>query len=160
MASCSSCATVCLLAFVAVAAVADLRTRRIPNVLTVAAALVGLVLNLWRSGAHGALASGAGALAGLAAFLPFYLAGGFGAGDVKGMGAVGAFVGVKGVVLAAIATLLVGGLGALMVLALLRFRNADAQNGRGYASTAQYRFPYGLAIACGTMLSLLWTLNA
>src|SRR5690349_13601453 len=71
--------------FAVAAAIVDLRTRRIPNVLTICALVVGIALNLWRAGGAGALSSGAGLLTGLAAFLPFYLAGGFGAGDVKAM---------------------------------------------------------------------------
>jgi len=143
----------CVLAFVAAAAAVDLRTRRIPNLLTASAALLGLLLNLWRDGAHGALASGAGALLGLAVFLPFYVMGGFGAGDVKAMGAIGAFLGPIGVLVAATATLLIGGFGALAVLAVL---HRSRRQHRDAAAAARHRFPYGFAIACGTALSLLW----
>ena len=152
-----SSATVCLLTFVASAAIVDLRTRRIPNVLIVVAAIVGLLLNVLRTGGAGALQSGGGALAGFAAFLPFYLAGGFGAGDVKAMSAVGAFLGAKGVLLAATWTLLVGGVGAVLVVAILRWKAARVQQHWQLASVARHRFPYAVAIACGTALSLGWT---
>ena len=146
-----------LLAFLAAAAVVDLRTRRIPNLLTISAAIVGLLLNLsWRGG-HGAVASGVGLLTGLAAFLPFYIAGGFGAGDVKAMAAVGAFLGPKGALLAAAWTLLVGGVAALGVLAALRWKAARASDGWRLGEARRQRFPYGLAIACGTALSLGWS---
>lgn len=150
-----SSGTLCLLIFVAAAAIVDLRTRRIPNLLTVSAATVGLVLNLSRTGGAGAIASGAGLLTGLAVFLPFFVAGGFGAGDVKAMAAVGAFLGPKGALLAATWTLLVGGLGALLVLAVLRWKSA--RNDWRLLEAGRYRFPYGLAIACGTALSLGWS---
>jgi prepilin peptidase CpaA len=152
-----SSATVCLLIFVAAAAIVDLRTRLIPNVLTLSAATLALVLNLSRAGGSGAVASGAGLLIGLAAFLPFYLAGGFGAGDVKAMAAVGAFLGPKGALLAATCTLLVGGLGALLVLAALRLKATRGQSGWQLGEAGRHRFPYGLAIACGTALSLGWS---
>jgi prepilin peptidase CpaA len=152
-----SSATVCLLTFVASAAIVDLRTRRIPNVLIVAAAIVGLLVNVLRSGSAGALESGAGALAGFAAFLPFYLAGGFGAGDVKAMSAVGTYLGAKGVLLAATWTLLVGGVGAVLVVAILRWQTMRAQRPWHLGTVARHRFPYAVAIACGTTLSLGWT---
>ena len=148
--------TLCLLIFVAAAAVVDLRTRRIPNLLTISAAIAGLLLNLWRSGGSGAVASGAGLLTGLAVFLPFYLAGGFGAGDVKAMAAVGTFVGAKGALVAAAGTLLIGGLGALGVLAALCWQAAHSQRDWRLRDAVRQRFPYGLAIACGTALSLAW----
>jgi prepilin peptidase CpaA len=152
-----SSGTLFLLIFVAAAAIVDLRTRRIPNLLTVSAAAVGLALNLSRIGGPGAVTSGAGILTGFAAFLPFYLAGGFGAGDVKAMAAVGAFLGPKGVLLAATCTLLVGGLGALAVLAGLRWKSARREGSWQLREAGRYRFPYGLAIACGTVLSLGWS---
>ena len=146
----------CLLIFVAAAAVVDLRTRRIPNLLTISAAIAGLLLNLSRGGGSGVMASGAGLLTGLAVFLPFYLAGGFGAGDVKAMAAVGTFLGAKGALVAATWTLLVGGLGALGVLAALRWQAARGQRHWRVSDAVRQRFPYGLAIACGTALSLAW----
>lgn len=152
-----SSGTLCLLIFVAAAAIVDLRTRRIPNLLTLSAATVGLVLNLSRTGGAGAVASSAGLLTGLAIFLPFFVAGGFGAGDVKAMAAVGAFLGPKGALLAATWTLLVGGLGALLVLAVLRWKSARNDGSWRLREAGRYRFPYGLAIACGTTLSLGWS---
>jgi prepilin peptidase CpaA len=152
-----STGVVCLLVFLAVAALVDLHTRRIPNLLTIAAALVGLLLNVLRSGGPGALACGAGLLTGFATFLPFYLARGFGAGDVKAMAAVGAFLGPKGALLAAAWTLGVGGLGALLMLATLRWQAARTGRGWQLRDACRQHFPYGLAIACGTALSLPWS---
>jgi prepilin peptidase CpaA len=149
-------ASACLLAFVAVVAVVDLTTRRIPNWLTVTAAAVALALNISRLGGHGVLASGAGLLTGVAAFLPLYLTGGFGAGDIKAMGAVGAFLGPKGVLIASVWTLLVGGLCALAVLVAFRWKTAHAKAG-WLKNAGQQPFPYGLAIALGTALSVVWS---
>jgi prepilin peptidase CpaA len=149
--------TVCLLAFLAAATVVDLRTRRIPNLLTISAAAVGLLLNLSRGGGTGALACGAGLLTGFAAFLPFYLAGGLGAGDVKAMAAIGAFLGPKGALMAAAWTLGVGGLGALLVLGAMRWRAAHSGRRWQLRDARRQQFPYGLAIAFGSALSLVWS---
>jgi prepilin peptidase CpaA len=143
--------------FTVTAAVLDLRTRRIPNVLTISAAVAGIVLNLWRAGAPGGMSSGAGLLIGLAAFLPFYLAGGFGAGDVKAMAAIGAFLGPKGTLLAAACSLMLGAIAGLLVLTTLAYQAARTP-GRGWRlrDAVRQRFPYGVAIACGTAVSLAW----
>src|SRR5215472_16329794 len=109
-----SMTTLCLVAFVTGAAVADLRCHRIPNTITVQAALLGVAVSLLASGSMGAVQSVAGLVVGLATFLPFYLLRGFGAGDVKAMAAVGAFLGPKGVLLAAAFTLILGAAGAVL----------------------------------------------
>lgn len=167
---------IALLSYVTVVAVADTLTRRIPNVLTVPAAAVAVILSIAAHGMAGAITSGAGLLVGLALFLPFYLLGGFGAGDVKALAAVGAFVGPRGALVATICTLLVGAVAALFVLlmtggvAALRSMlgrwalTGYIMNATGKAAlisapegdAARRRFPYGIAIACGTAASLLW----
>jgi len=129
----------------------DLRTRRIPNRLTVAAAAVAVALGVARAGWHGAVISAAGVLTGLALFLPLCLAGKLGAGDVKAMGAVGAFLGPVGVLLAAIYTLLAGGIGAVVALVACR----SAAHGRADSAVRRQQLPYGLAIACGTLASIV-----
>jgi prepilin peptidase CpaA len=149
-------APACLFAFVTVVAVVDLLTKRIPNWLTITAVTLALVLNISRLGGHGVLASGAGLLTGVAAFLPFYLTGGFGAGDIKAMGAVGAFLGPKGVLVASAWTLVVGGLCALAVVVAFRRKAAHAESG-WLRNARQQRFPYGVAIALGTALSVVWS---
>ena len=141
-----SMTTVCLVIYVTVAAAADLRCQRIPNTITVPAALLGVAVSLLASGSMGAVQSVAGLVVGLATFLPFYLLRGFGAGDVKAMAAVGAFLGPKGVLLAAGFTLACGALGAVVVLI--------ASGGPSVA--LRRRFPYGLAIALVTVASLAW----
>jgi prepilin peptidase CpaA len=139
--------------------------------------MAATAMHIWTSGASGALQGFAGMLAGLAAFLPFYLAGGFGAGDIKAMGAVGSFLGVKGALLAAAWILISGAIAGLVVLTLhgalpsLRARarkwalqvHATWATGRvqllepAASDCASQRFPYGLAIACGTLVSVLWS---
>jgi prepilin peptidase CpaA len=104
---------------------ADLLESRIPNVLVVGLFVVGLLLQTvgpanGREGVFGAYpgAIGAGrallgAAIGLVIFLPVYLAGAMGAGDVKFMAALGVFAGPVDVVGAALSVAACGGLMAL-----------------------------------------------
>ena len=172
-----SIGTASLLAFVLAVAVTDLRRRRIPNLLTLPAAAVGLAVNLSTAGGLGALESVGGLLAGLAAFLPFYIARGFGAGDVKAMAAIGAFLGPQGALLAAAWILIAGAIGGVLVLLVCGKHGAIQALARRWmlraylicttgrlpqiqapaGDAAALRFPYGLAIACGTFASLAWS---
>ena len=73
----------------------DLRTRRIPNYLTLGTAVAGLAYNFMSQGLPG-LANGLlGMLLGFAFLVLPYLWGGMGAGDVKAMAALGAWLGPK-----------------------------------------------------------------
>ena len=58
---------------VTAAAYLDVRYRRIPNWLTAGGLSMGLVFNLWQTGASGAAVALIGGLAGLALLLPFYV---------------------------------------------------------------------------------------
>ena len=78
---------------VLIAGMGDLRTRRIPNRLTVPALLVGITVNVLVGGWHGLAMSLEGAAIGLGLLLPVVLLRGLGAGDWKLMGALGAMVG-------------------------------------------------------------------
>jgi prepilin peptidase CpaA len=134
----------------------DLRTRRIPNRLTVAAAVTAVALGVVRAGWQGAVVSAAGVLTGLAIFLPLCLAGKLGAGDVKAMGAVGAFLGPSGVLLVALYTLLAGGIAAAVALMSLRWRVCPGRDTAHHASPVRRQhLPYGVAIACGTLASIV-----
>ena len=132
---------VMLAMLVAVAAAYDLRTRRIPNWLTVSGAAVGFALHCWYGGWNGAWASLEGAALGLGMFIVFFVAGGMGAGDVKLFGAVGSFVGPQALVLVFVFTALLGGVAAAG-MAIWRRSLSGAM-------------PYGVVIAGGTFVSLL-----
>lgn len=95
-----------------VAALFDVRTARIPNVLTLGGAAAGLVWHMAADGRVGASASGW--LVGLLIFLPIYLLGAMGAGDVKLMAALGAWIGVGPVLQTAAFGAVAGGLLALL----------------------------------------------
>jgi prepilin peptidase CpaA len=97
------------------ACVTDVRSRRIPNVLTFGAAAAGLVAHGAFDGFQGLLTGGAGWLVGAAVFIPFFLLGGMGAGDVKLLAALGAWLGPRDVFWLAIYASLAGGVMAIAV---------------------------------------------
>ena len=98
-----------------VACATDLRTRRIPNTLTFGAAIAGLLAHTALDGASGALHAGAGWLTGLAIFLPFFLLGGMGGGDVKLLAALGAWLGAYETLYLALYSGVAGGALAVVV---------------------------------------------
>ena len=102
-------------AVVTLAVVSDLRTRRIPNLLTFGAALAAIVVRSYVGGLPEAGWSLAGWVVGLACFFPFFALGGMGAGDVKLLGAVGAWLGPAAAVWVALFASIAGGVMALIV---------------------------------------------
>jgi prepilin peptidase CpaA len=127
-----------LATLVALAAWSDFRTRKIPNRITVSGAALGLALQVWYGGLHGALISIEGAALGLGILIVFFVAGGMGAGDVKLFGAVGALVGPQALVLVFVFTGLLGGIVATAVA--MRRRQL------------QGALPYGAIIAGGVLM--------
>jgi prepilin peptidase CpaA len=104
---------------VSVAAVAwDVTTRRIPNALTFGAAIAAVAVHGYLEGWTGLGAPLAGWLVGAALFFPFFALGGMGAGDVKLLAAVGAWLGPAAAVWVALFTGIAGGVMALVVAAL------------------------------------------
>src|SRR5262245_45245910 len=99
------------------AAATDLKARIVPNRLIAVGALSGLFLNWWSDGAAGLMSSMAGGMVGFGIFLPFFLLGGMGGGDVKLMGALGACLGVISVAQTAVVAAFVGALLAVVLAA-------------------------------------------
>ncbi len=160
------------LACASIASMYDLRTRRIPNKLTLPAILFGLALHLYRGGPA---EMGWSALAGLIAggvFLLFFLAGGMGAGDVKLMTAVGCLVGTGNIKEVLLATVIIG---AVMGIALAIYRGQFRQTLLNVTTLVQHhraeglaehpelnvrnpsslRLPYALPIAAGCLVTFL-----
>jgi prepilin peptidase CpaA len=102
-------------AMLIVACISDLRTRRIPNALTFPAVATALLFHLLTGGWSAAGWSIAGCLLGFFLFFPLFALRGMGAGDVKLLAAVGAWLGPSQVLIVALATSLAGGVIALAV---------------------------------------------
>ena len=156
----------------AIACVWDLRTRRIPNALTFGSSLLALGVSLLVSGLPGLGYAMAGWSVGLAIFLPFFLLGGMGAGDVKLLAALGAWLGPVTVFWLAVYAALAGGLLAVALTlysgylrqalnnlggALLYWRTAGPGPvpGLTLASAKGPRLAYALPIFVG-MVAALW----
>lgn len=142
------------------ASVCDLRWKRIPNVLTFSGIIISLMLNTVINGMNGLLFSLAGAGFGLALLLPFYILGGMGAGDVKLMGAVGGFLGAKGVLYAFLLTAVAGGIYAVVLMIFAGGFRKTASAFVNFLYTRKFAYAsldgrtpklcYGVAIAIGT----------
>jgi prepilin peptidase CpaA len=161
-----------VLAVVVSAAIIDLKTRRIPNLLTFGAAAAAAAFYLISGGPRALLTTAiAGWATGIALFLPMFLLRGMGAGDVKLLGAVGAWLGPAGAVWAALYSVLAGGVIALVVGALhgylgTAFRNlwgliafwravgVRPQPGLTIDDAASPRLAYGVAIAAGAAVTV------
>ena len=148
----------------------DLRYRRIPNGLTIPALVVALCLHGALGAGKGLLLSAAGALVAGALVLPGYLLRFTGAGDVKLLLAVGAFLSFPLSLMAGLVALVLGGvLGLLSALRVGRLamvlsrslglaqwmarRASGMQLSRPAASGL--RVPFGVAIALATVLVIL-----
>jgi prepilin peptidase CpaA len=79
----------------AAACATDLHSRRIPNWLTFGAAAAAIATHYAIAGQSGAQYAASGWVIGLFVFLPLFLLGGMGAGDVKLLAALGAWLGPK-----------------------------------------------------------------
>jgi prepilin peptidase CpaA len=151
----------------AAAVATDIRWRRIPNAVTVTTALAGV--GLAASGLSGISvgASLAGVLVGLLLMLPGHAFGATGAGDVKLFAAAGTLLGPDRILAAFLYTAIAGGILALAVASRKgRLRRTLGTTGRLLAKPASARgeieaphagnkFPYGPAIAAGTILAAL-----
>lgn len=102
------------LAVALVACVTDLRSRRIPNVLTFGAAATGLLFHAFAPTGEGPTTAVLGWLLGVAIFFVPFALGGLGGGDVKLLGALGAWLGPAGIFWAAMYTGVAGGVMAIV----------------------------------------------
>lgn len=165
-----------LIVLLVTAAVIDVRTSRIPNWLVFGGALYGLAYNAISplyARDIGILFALGGLGVGLAALLPAYLFRVMGAGDVKLMAMVGAFLGGWATVGAVLATLVAGGVLAIAIAlwsghVVRMLRNVAAMS-RGTVFTlatgvtgwmaidgpSAGKMPYGVAIAAGTIAYLV-----
>jgi prepilin peptidase CpaA len=164
--------SVAVLALGAAAAAIDSATRRIPNALTVASAVAGVLFAAATGGVHGLGWSVAGWFVGLLLFLPLFALRAMGGGDVKLLAAFGAWLGPALVCWVAVYGAIAGGALALpLVLWRGRLRTTIA-NMWGIVTHWRLsglkphpvvtldnpdavRMPYALPIALGA-LATLW----
>lgn len=154
------------------AAWSDIRSHRIPNVLVLLGLITGLLLQMSAEGMPGLVRALLGMVVGFLVLMPFYLLRTLGAGDVKLMAAVGALMGPAEIVGVFLATLLAGGLMALVQALRAKMLREVSRNvklivtdgvlktGRVPAldqlSQSAGRLPYGVAIALGALGYLIW----
>jgi prepilin peptidase CpaA len=93
-----------------VACVWDLRSRRIPNVLTLGAAAAGLVYHVATGGFDALGQSALGWLVGVLMFIVPFALRGLGGGDVKLVAALGAWIGPSNAIWLGLYTAIAGGL--------------------------------------------------
>lgn len=154
-----------------VACVTDVQSRRIPNLLTFGAAGVAVVTHTVSGGLSGLGTASGGWLLGAALFLPFFALGGMGAGDVKLLAALGAWLGPRETFWVAIYASMAGGVMAV-ALALasgyLRTALANLRNlvtywalvgprpvaGMTLEETKAPRLAYSLPIFAGTVVTV------
>jgi prepilin peptidase CpaA len=154
------------------ACVTDVSTSRIPNVLTFAAAALAIVFHVSAPGGQGFTHAGLGLIAGLAVFFPLFALGAMGAGDVKLMAAIGAWIGWLPIVWVALYGSLAGGILALAIAFRKNYLRTALHNIKmlGYfwwvegvkplpaltlESSQSLRMPYAVAIAAGLAV-MLW----
>ncbi|MHC4403739.1 MAG: A24 family peptidase [Planctomycetota bacterium] len=153
--------------YTAAAAAVDMRTRRIPNYLTVPAALTGLLYHSFASSGMGPWASLGGFALGFGLLLIPWLLGGGGMGDVKMLAALGAWLGPKRMLIAFAASAVVG-----TALAAGTFLTGASKTGgakrRGSArsgkrSSARQKtkaLPYAVPLAISTWAMLAWMITS
>ena len=148
----------------------DCRWRKIPNLLSLLAVILGTQAHFFASGGKGIVNSLAGcSIAFLFFFIP-YLLGGMGAGDVKLAAGMGSYLGTEKVLPGLLAIALVGGLIALAQIATVLVRRQQNRkhhepmftykNSKGTTANETGRsrvfqtVPYGVAISVGTLITL------
>jgi len=125
-----------------VAGYTDLRSRRIPNWLTLPGLLIGMAMNAGFSGWGGLKESLLGTGLGFALLLPFYLLRGLGAGDLKFAVALGAFTGPGKLVDILLGSIFVAGIMALvLVIYKRRFLQTLRNIGHILISLVTFRMP-------------------
>lgn len=141
----------------------DLRTRRIPNWLTLSLTAFGLTLAALQVSGLSLIGALAGFGIGLVLMLPGHVVGATGAGDVKLFAAMGTVLGPSGIAVAFFYTTIVGGVLALVVAVNRRRLRDTVERTAAFVSTgganvaeiegsaADNRFAYAPAIALGTL---------
>lgn len=149
-----------------IAGYTEMKSRRIPNFLTVGALICALAGAFITAGPEGLESSAIGMAIGGGVFLPFCLAGVLGGGDLKLMAAVGATLGYPLVWSSLYYTCLAGGALGLLYLIWsgqlvsgmkrvfgILIGRAGRKEREGLRK--EVTLPYGIAIAAGTLTAIV-----
>ncbi len=158
-----------------VAAIIDGKQLKVPNWITFPMIVSGWAFNTWAFGWEGLGISLLGTIVGLALLMPAYAIGGMGAGDVKLLAGVGAWVGSSVTFYSFCVSAIIGGVIAVaMVLLQRRWEKHKTQffsilneittvgSPTELATIAAERksrmmlLPYGIPIAIGTITYFFW----
>lgn len=132
-----------LIFVVMVAAATDIRSRNIPNWLTLGGIAAGFVLNGYSGGFDGLKFAGIGFGVACLFFLPIFFMRFMGGGDVKLMGAVGTLGGYENLIAIFIIDAILGGIVALVAVLLRGRLKKTARNiWRMIASMVKGKAPY------------------
>ncbi len=162
---------VAVVAVAIAASVCDLRSRRIPNALTLGAPVVAVAMQAALNGWHGVFLAASGWAVGVALFFPLFALGGMGAGDVKLLGAFGAWLGPVGALWTGLYGAVAGGIMAVAVALARGYASTAMKNlgrllriwsvagvqpvaGMTLDTAAGPRLPYALPLAAGVMVTL------
>ena len=166
-----SVSSVAVIALVVAASIVDLKNRRIPNSLTFGASVVAVAIQVLTGGWHGALNAASGWIVGLMLFMPLYAVRGLGAGDVKLLAAIGAWLGPVGAAWTGLYGAVAGGAMALAVALARGYTRTAVKNvgtilrvwsmagvqpveGLTLADKSSVRLPYALPLAAGALVTL------
>ena len=151
----------------AISSATDLTSRRVPNVVTLAVATLGILFAIFHVTTVSLVGALAGFTVGLLLMMPGHVIGATGAGDVKLFAAIGTLLGPMHILTAFAYTAICGGALALFV-AVRRGRleqtlqdtatlvtSAGANIQHIERPTANNRFAYAPAIAVGTLVAAL-----
>jgi prepilin peptidase CpaA len=161
-------AAVAVAGFMVIAVIWDLRSRRIPNWMTVPFFIAGLIFHTLTSGWAGFGFAAGGFATGFGILFVLWLIGGGGGGDVKLMGAVGAWLGAPMTLIVFIASSLLALLVAIVAIVWRLVNpspalaggppaNSSARSAMSAGRAVPYAVPVALAIwllACAR--SIVW----
>lgn len=154
-----------------VACLFDMSTQRIPNKLTFTTAALAILFHTAAPAGAGWMHATLGLVAGLLVFFPLFALGSMGAGDVKLMAAVGAWIGAVPILYVALYGSIAGGVLAVIVAIKRKHLARAIRNLKMLVtywwvegvkplpaltleSTDSLRMPYALAIAAGLAVTL------
>ncbi|MCU9613533.1 A24 family peptidase [Caldibacillus lycopersici] len=153
--------TIILLIALSISLCTDIKNRKILNIVTLPAMLLGLAAHTFTAGLEGFLFSFYGILTGFALLVIPYALKGMAAGDVKLLMAIGALKGSAFVIGSFLYIAIIGGIIALIILMVKKdllatlkrmIFSAKIRTLSGLSThELHHAFPYGVAIVLGTI---------